>query len=84
MSTKVKSYSVQELAIWLDTRPATGLLVDVREVDELFEQGTILGYDDNIPFSLLKTNPELFESKFSVLNKHDQVGWHTFYRMHEC
>ncbi|KAI8328617.1 putative Rhodanese domain protein [Choanephora cucurbitarum] len=73
MSTGVKSYNVQELFEWLQNKPATGLLVDVREADELIEQGTIPGYDDNVPFFLSQTDPELFEMRFSSMNRCHQL-----------
>ena len=79
MSTGVKSYSVQELAEWLQNKPVTGLLVDVREADELIEQGTIPGYDDNVPFFLSQTDPELFETRFSSMNRCHQVNKHILF-----
>lgn len=73
MTIDIHTYTVEELAIWLKNRPTGASFVDVREHDELVEQGTIHGYNLNIPYFLTNTNVALFEKKFSVLDKENQV-----------
>lgn len=73
MTIDVHSYTVDELASWLENKPLGASFIDVREASELEEQGIIKGYDTNIPYFLTNTNPELFEKKFSALDKDEQV-----------
>lgn len=73
MTIDIKSFTVDDLASWLENRPLGASFIDVREPSELEEQGTIKGYDDNIPYFLTNTNPELFEKQFSAINKDEQV-----------
>ncbi|CAO0800279.1 unnamed protein product [Mucor circinelloides] len=73
MTIDVHSYTVDELASWLENKPLGASFIDVREASELEEQGIIKGYDTNIPYFLTNTNPELFEKKFSALDKDEQL-----------
>lgn len=73
MTIDVHSYTVDELASWLENKPLGASFIDVREASELEEQGIIKGYDTNIPYFLTNKNPELFEKKFSALDKEEQV-----------
>jgi hypothetical protein len=73
MTIEINTYTVEELANWLNNRPSGSSFVDVRELSELIEQGVIAGYDSNIPYFLTNTNVALFEKKFSALNKNSQV-----------
>ncbi|CAO3610335.1 unnamed protein product [Mucor fragilis] len=73
MTVDVHSYTVDELASWLENRPLGASFIDVREASELEEQGTIKGYDANIPYFLTNTNPELFEKQFSTIDKDEQL-----------
>ncbi|GAN11637.1 sulfurtransferase [Mucor ambiguus] len=73
MTINVNSYTVDELASWLENKPVGASFIDVREASELEEQGTIKGYDANIPYFLTNTNPELFEKEFSTLDKDEQL-----------
>lgn len=73
MTIDIKSFTVEDLASWLEKKPLEASLIDVREPSELEEQGTIKGYDANIPYFLTNTNPELFEKQFSAINKDEQV-----------
>lgn len=73
MANSIHSMTVEELYTWLQDKPAHATLVDVREAEELEEQGVIKGYDENIPWFLTNTNPELFDEKFSAIDKEAQV-----------
>ncbi|KAK4510148.1 uncharacterized protein ATC70_006320 [Mucor velutinosus] len=73
MTIDVHSYTVDKLASWLYNKPLGASFIDVREASELEEQGTIKGYDANIPYFLTNTNPELFEKKFSIIDKDEQL-----------
>ncbi|KAI8642896.1 Rhodanese-like domain-containing protein [Parasitella parasitica] len=73
MTIDVQSYTVDELASWLQHKPLKATFIDVREAYELEQQGTIEGYDANIPYFLANTNPELFAKKFSAINKEEQL-----------
>lgn len=73
MANQINTYTVDELAQWIKTRPSGTSFVDVREYNELIEQGVIHGYDQNIPYFLINTNAALFEEQFSQLDKDKQV-----------
>lgn len=66
--------TVQELFNWLQDKPDNATLVDVREYAELKEQGVIKGYNQNIPWFLTNTDPDLFDQKCSTINKEEQVN----------
>ncbi|KAI9476288.1 MAG: rhodanese domain-containing protein [Benjaminiella poitrasii] len=63
MSSTIYTFSVNDLADWLNHKPESASFIDVREPNELIEQGVIKGYDANIPYFLTNANPELFESR---------------------
>ncbi|KAI9332757.1 Rhodanese-like domain-containing protein [Pilaira anomala] len=65
--------TVQELFNCLQDKPDNATLVDVREYSELKEQGVIKGYNQNIPWFLTNTDPDLFDQKFSTINKEEQL-----------
>lgn len=73
MTIDYYTMTVDELSTWLVEKDTNATFIDVREVEELLEQGVIEGYDDNIPWFLTNTNPELFDKKFSELNKEEKV-----------
>ncbi|CAO3656567.1 unnamed protein product [Mucor hiemalis] len=73
MAVDIHTMTVEELSAWLDEKDTTATFIDVREIDELEEQGVIEGYDDNIPWFLTNTNPDLFEKRFSELNKEEKL-----------
>lgn len=73
MAVDIHTMTVEELSAWLEEKDTTATFIDVREIDELEEQGVIEGYDDNIPWFLTNTNPDLFEKRFSELNKEEKV-----------
>jgi rhodanese-related sulfurtransferase len=73
MTIDIKSFTIEDLASWLENRPLGASFIDVREPSELEEQGTIKGFNANIPYFLSNTNPELFEKQFLAINKDEQV-----------
>lgn len=74
MTIGIHNMTVDELAIWLQDKPTKATFIDVREYSELEEQGVISGYDGNIPWFLTNTNSELFDQKFSAIDKNEQVN----------
>lgn len=77
MTIGIHSMTVEELSAWLQDKPTHATFIDVREYSELEEQGVIHGYDGNIPWFLTNTNPELFNQKFSAIDKDEQVEFDT-------
>lgn len=77
MSLNIHDMTVEELSVWLHEKPAHATFIDVREYSELEEQGVIHGYDGNIPWFLTNTDPELFDQKFSAIDKDKQVKFNT-------
>lgn len=73
MTVEFHTMTVEELFAWLVEKDTNATFIDVREVEELIAQGVIEGYDDNIPWFLTNTNPELFEKRFSELNREEKV-----------
>ncbi|KAI8083651.1 Rhodanese-like domain-containing protein [Thamnidium elegans] len=73
MSNAIHPMSVEELSILLRDKPDNITFIDVREYDELKEQGVIKGYNENIPWFLTNSNPKLFDQKFSSINKEAQL-----------
>ena len=73
MTIDIKSFTIEDLASWLENRPLGASFIDVREPSELEEQGTIKGFNANIPYFLSNTNPELFEKQFLAINKDEQL-----------
>ncbi|KAI7882128.1 Rhodanese-like domain-containing protein [Mucor mucedo] len=73
MTIGIHNMTVEELATWLQDKPAHATFIDVREYAELEEQGVISGYDGNIPWFLTNTNSELFDQKFSAIDKDEQL-----------
>lgn len=77
MSNAIHLMSVEELSILLQDKPVSTTFIDVREYDELKEQGAIKGYNENIPWFLTNSNPESFDKRFSGIDKEDQVNIYT-------
>ncbi|GAA5812506.1 hypothetical protein MFLAVUS_005962 [Mucor flavus] len=73
MSNAIHPMSVEELSILLQDKPANTTFIDVREYDELKEQGAIKGYNENIPWFLTNSNLESFDKRFSSIDKEAQL-----------